>query len=56
VGGSAKLERAADLAEPDWQAVALMPRWSLDIIRKRAGHFETVVAVKEKCVVYVVSE
>jgi hypothetical protein len=41
---SAKLERAADTAEPDRRGVSLMARWRVDIIRRRAEHLGTVEA------------
>jgi hypothetical protein len=38
----AQLERAATGREPDRKGVPLMPRWRVDIIRKRAEHLGTV--------------
>ena len=47
----AELERVTAAREPDRQGVALMPRWSADIIRKRAEHLAEVDAPDEQAAI-----
>jgi hypothetical protein len=45
---TAELERATGADELDREGLALMARWRVDIIRKRAEHLGTVEAANEK--------
>jgi hypothetical protein len=45
---AAKLEGTAGADEFDWEGLAVMPRWRVDIIRKRAERLGIIEAANEK--------